>query len=555
MELGKDYFYVTTLAELENCYEYFRYKGVFGFDLETSALEPSEGKILSMQLGTKGRQYVIHVGSFRTKDLSKIFKLLEDPDKLKVGHNLKFDFKWMIYHFNVILCNIHDSFVSESILNKGRPNHKLGLTHVLPIYCHKAPSLDKSTRLEFVNQLQSKHFTEEQIKYAALDVKYLISICVGQRGLAESYNMLDLIQLENDAVIPTAMMEHNGIYIDSKKWLALETVADKKRQEAKKELDSFFVDYVPPQENTDQLALGLFDNVATNINYNSNPQIKDAISWVLGYELPNTNIEELKKHNHPVIDALLDYREHNKSVTTYGRSFIEKHVNKLTKRIHSTMDQVRTDSGRYGSYNPNMQNVKHEQKYRTPFCTQDPINRSMISADYSGCELRLIAELSEEESWIEAFKNDWDMHSYVASLLFSLDYHEITENNKIKPQYKEFRGKAKNINFGVAYGMGAGRLARNLKISFEEAADLLENFWRKFPKIKLFLDKMVERAMNENYAISPLDNRRRWLIDFNYMIPKQRSHAANICKNMPFQADIIGKTIDFSAHLYYNYYI
>ena len=93
--------------------------------------------------------------------------------------------------------------------------------------------------------------------------------------------------------------------------------------------------------------------------------------------------------------------------------------------------------------------------------------------------------------------------------------------------------------------MGAGRLARNLKITFEEASDLLNMFWNRFPKIRQFLNKMVEDGKNNGYALSPLDNRRRWLVDFNYMIPKQKSHSANICKNMPFQGKITVNTVDF----------
>jgi len=445
--------------------------------------------------------------------------------------------------------------VIESILNKGRPNHRLGLAKVLPAYCPDAPELDKTTRLEFVGQAQSLHLTEEQQLYAALDVKFMIPMCIGQRQLAKLFNMTDLIQLENDTVIPTAMMEHNGIYIDVDKWLDLEADAIEQRTIAKDELDQFFFDYEVPKE-VEQISMDLFEDKISTVNYNSPMQLKSALSWVLGFAIPNTNIEELKKHKqkHPAIKALLNYREHNKAVTTYGSTFIEKYVNKETRRIHSTMDSIRADSGRYGSRDPNMQNIKSAQKYRTPFCTSDPLDRSMISADYSGCELRLIAELSGEEAWLECFEKDYDMHSYVASLLFNLDYFEITKNNKIKPEYKAFRAKAKNINFGVAYGMGAGRLANSLNISFEEAIELLDAFWTQFPKIKIFLTKMVRSGRNRGYAISPLDNRRRWLVDFNYMIPKQKSHAANICKNMPFQAEIIGKTIDSSAQLCYNYY-
>jgi len=443
----RNYSYVTTIDQLQGCYNYFKGRGGFGFDIETSSLNPRQGKVLALQFGNDAKQYVVHAGSFTKEDLGDMFKLLADPEKLKVGHNLKFDSKWIWHHYGARLVNIHDTYITEALLNKGKNYIKLALPNVVQLYCHDAPEMDKSVRMEFANQSQKKHLTEDQILYSAMDVEFLPAICLAQRSIAHQLKMHEVMQLENDTVIPTMMMEYNGVYIDTKKWLALESIAIKERAKAKVDLDSYFADYKPPSKKR-QLGLNLDGDGGGKINYNSHVQLRPALTYVLGYAIPSTGEGELLKHDRPVIQSLLTYREHGKSVSTYGSKFVKDNVDRDTGRIYTTMDQVGTDTGRYASRKPNLQNIKKEQAYRTPFCTHDPENRSFISADYSGCELRLIAELSGEPEWLDCFRKGYDMHSYVASILFNLDYHEITTNDKILPEFKDFRSKAKNINFG-----------------------------------------------------------------------------------------------------------
>lgn len=153
------------------------------------------------------------------------------------------------------------------------------------------------------------------------------------------------------------------------------------------------------------------------------------------------------------------------------------------------------------------------------------------------CELRLIAEISDEHSWIEAFKRGYDMHSFVASMLFQIPYETIVdENHKVRDEYKEFRKRAKALSFGVAYGMKAGRLAHNVGIGFEEAKALLNKFWVTFPNIAKKLQQLADDAVKNECAISPLDSRRRYLKTFDFTVSGEKAHAQNIAKNMPFQA-------------------
>ena len=443
--LNKDeYFYVTTQEGLESCVRFFKDKGSLGFDIEASGLGPKNGHIICYQFGNRYKQFVIHAHSFTREQLQPLFDILEDPDVLIIGHNLKFEFKWMKEHHDVSIINLWDTYVTEGVLFKGDKLHKLALVEVLPQYCRYAPALDKEIRNSFIGQSQAQELSAEQIIYAALDVKYLIDICIGQRKIVKEYKMEDVIQLENDTVVPVSMMEHNGIYIDKAKWLEAEAIAIPAREVAKKELDKFFEDYVPHGSAQIELDLGQ----GRKINYASPFQLKPALEYVMGYHIPNTQETELERHSHPVIESLLSYREYDKAISTYGSGFLDKNIDPKTGRLYSTFDQLGADSGRLAGREPNLMSIKKEPIYRTPFCTQAPDKRSMISADYSSCELRLIAELSQEPEWLEGFKKGYDMHSYVAAILWDLDYHDITVNNKIKKDFKHFRDNAKNINFG-----------------------------------------------------------------------------------------------------------
>ena len=180
-----------------------------------------------------------------------------------------------------------------------------------------------------------------------------------------------------------------------------------------------------------------------------------------------------------------------------------------------------------------MQNIPRASEYRAAFVAPD--GYKIIAADYAGCELREIAELSQEAGWMEALEKGYDLHSYVASVIFEIEYKELTENNVIKKKYKELRQQAKSINFGVAYGMGAHRLAKELDIEQRKAQKLLNQFWEKFPAIKELLDKLVKDAEKNGYAYSPLDGRRRYLTHTDWGVPSEKAHASNEAKNLPFQ--------------------
>ncbi len=219
----------------------------------------------------------------------------------------------------------------------------------------------------------------------------------------------------------------------------------------------------------------------------------------------STSQETLEKliGSHPIIDALLEYRKSEKLRSTYLEP-LPKLVDN-NGRIHTTFNQMATATGRLSSSNPNLQNIPIRgalgQRVRSCFIAEE--GRSLISADYSQIELRVLAHYSMESTLLEAFRRDEDIHKSTAALLNSVSLNEVTV---------EQRQAAKTINFGLLYGMGARKLAQDIKVSQKEAQEFIKRYFERFKGIKAFYDKALQDAQEKGY-VTTLVGRRRALPD------------------------------------------
>lgn len=151
-------------------------------------------------------------------------------------------------------------------------------------------------------------------------------------------------------------------------------------------------------------------------------------------------------------------------------------------------------------------------------------------------ELRLLAHISKEPEFIRALEQNKDLHCYSAALLYNIPYDNfMDENGEVKSSMKHYRTAAKSINFGLIYGMGVTKLAGELDISVDDAKSLINRYFDTFPYIKKLMDKLAFEAQKNRYAFSILDGRRRDLTSFNWDDRKEKAHATNIAKNLPFQ--------------------
>ncbi|MEM7816564.1 MAG: DNA polymerase I, partial [Candidatus Aenigmatarchaeota archaeon] len=252
-----------------------------------------------------------------------------------------------------------------------------------------------------------------------------------------------------------------------------------------------------------------------------------------GYSTSEDVLEKLApKYN--IAKLLLEFRELNKLKTTYAIPLINEVKNK-EGMLYAEFNQTSTQTGRLSSSSPNLQSIPLKgifssllrKAFISSFC-----NGVLLSADYSQIELRLLAHFSGDEKLKEAFLNDLDIHRYTASLLFKINEEEVSENQ---------RNLAKTINFGIIYGMSAYGLSKELNVSVEEAENFIQDYFLRYPKIKLYIQKTIEEAQEKGYVTTIL-GRRRYLPDLKSPNMNLREFASRQAINTPIQgscADII----------------
>jgi len=236
----------------------------------------------------------------------------------------------------------------------------------------------------------------------------------------------------------------------------------------------------------------------------------------------------------PIVSRLLDYRELTKLKSTYVDA-LPLLVNPKTKRVHTTFAQAVAATGRLSSNNPNLQNIpirtERGREIRKAFIARDE-NHILLSADYSQIELRIIASLSNDENMIAALKHGLDIHSATAAKVFGVDLKDVT---------RDMRGKAKAVNFGIAYGQTAFGLSQSLRISRNEAKDIIDNYNKQFPGVARLMEDNRVFAREHGYVETML-GRRRYLRDINSRNANVRAFAERIAINAPIQgsaADMI----------------
>ena len=241
---------------------------------------------------------------------------------------------------------------------------------------------------------------------------------------------------------------------------------------------------------------------------------------------------------HPIIEKILEYREIKKLLSTYVLSLPEL-INKNTRKIHTTFNQTVTTTGRLSSINPNLQNIpirtERGKKIREGFIPNDE-KYILLSADYSQIELRIVASLSGDNHMLEAFKNGKDIHLATAAKVYNIPLDKVD---------RTMRSHAKSVNFGIIYGISAFGLSQNTGISRTDAKKIIDEYFDQFPKVKTYIDWLIERARKKGFA-ETIFGRRRYLKDINSRNEIIKAMAERNAINAPIQgsaADIIKKAM------------
>jgi len=337
--------------------------------------------------------------------------------------------------------------------------------------------------------------------------------CRGGRGTSSKRGKTT--NVENEFVLALAYTEYCGLYIDRKLWLQKVKKSTELLIESKKKLNQYILDRDMSKYIESQLDLFSSER-KVNINWNSDKQVKPLFKELgINITVKEKGVEkesieatvllpQLK--NFDILPLYLNYKKYEKDISTYGESFL-RHINPVTGRVHTSFNQTVTATGRLSSSGPNLQNIPIRtelgREIRKAFIPKK--GYSLLGADYSQIELRVIASLSDDDKMIVSFNKGEDIHARTAA--------EIN-NKKIEEVSKTERRNAKEVNFGVMYGLGARGLAQRTGLSFQEAKDFIERYFILYERVRNFLDSIKERAHQDKF-VETLFGRKRYIPDID----------------------------------------
>jgi DNA polymerase-1 len=489
-------------------------------DTETTGLDPYDSDLCIIQINTGMNFYIIDVGTIGIGSELEFFysgirSILEDETILKVGHNLKFDLKFLAIHlfgesFNPV--NLFDTYIAEQLITAGvSEKGDNRLDSVVRKYTGEA--LPKDQQKTFI---PGELLTPEQIKYALSDVAALVPAFNHQIKLLQEQGLIPTAKLEF-AIIPAMMrVELAGMFIDEKELAKLTERLVGERADSEALLNALVTEVLPQAKQTQ-----LFSEPANGaINFSSPKQVKELFQ-IIGISIESTDTATLGRINHPIARELANFRKLNKLVNSFAAK-LPGHVSPWTSRIHCDFHQLGAATGRFTCSNPNLQQMPNGQEWRSLFIAGN--GNRIITADYSQIELRILAEFSQDTVFLEAFRSGLDLHKQTASQVFNTPFESVT---------KDQRNAAKAINFGLVYGMGASGLALRLNIPEPEAEAYINRYFRAYPAIKDCLQKMGMSAVNQGFSVTPLGRKRFYKPIDGFSGQKSRERQG---RNTPIQA-------------------
>ena len=484
--------------------------------------EAREGSGNGLFAGGHGRDVNTTAGALPRKTvLAKLAPMFASHDILKAGQNIKYDMLVLLNNGLEVNGIAFDTMVASYIL-RADGQHNLDALAKEYLNYSMVPYDDLVGKGN-----QARHITEVPLEsvamYSAEDADMTYRIRELQIPRLREMNLLGLCEKIEFPLIPVlARMESEGIGLDVP---CLE--------EMSKDLD----------RQIDNLITEIHRQAGGKFNINSTQQLGDVLFNTL--KLPtvrktktgfstDVGVLETLHGMHPIIGNLLDYRQLTKLKSTYVDA-LPSLIHPETGRVHTSFNQTVAATGRLSSSDPNLQNIPIRteigRSIRKAFIPRSP-DSVLMSADYSQIELRVMAHMSGDESLGAAFRNDEDVHATTAAGVFGVPPDGVTP---------DMRRKAKEVNFGIMYGIGPFGLARRLEISQTEAREIIQRYFARFPKVKQYINDTIAGARREGY-VATLTGRRRYLPDINSRNQNIRGNAERQAINMPIQgtaADMI----------------
>jgi len=508
------YTLVQTEVEFEKFLKKLKLQKFFVFDTETDGLDVILAKLLGISFcWEEGVAYYVEA---KPEFLEKLKSIFADPQIKKAGQNMKFDVKALRCNGLEVEGIWFDTMIASYLLNPGTRAHNLDdmVFRELGYQMTKITELigkgKGQTTLAFVDKNKVSDYSCEDADYTFRLIKPL------QKELKEN----ELEKLFNEIEMPLievlVEMELTGIKIDEEQLSVLSKELSKQLKALTKKIYKLAGEEFNISSPL-QLKEILFEKL--NISREGIGKTKTGISTAA--------VELEKLHDqHEIVPLIEDYRELSKLQSTYVDA-LPKLINPKTGRVHTEFNQTVTATGRLSSSNPNLQNIPIRTGWGKAIRKAFVADRGqrIVSADYSQVELRVIACLAKDKNMMDVFKRGEDIHTTTAAKIFEVPVEKVD---------KEMRSAAKEVNFGVLYGMGAYGLAWRKKISRERAREFIEKYFETYKDVKIYLDKIKEEARDLGY-VQTLFGRRRYLPEINSGVAQVRLSAERMAINMPIQ--------------------
>ena len=498
------------------------------FDTETTSLNPLEAELVGIAFSWEaGKGYYIPFPEDQKESqnlLEKLRPFFASTSIEKIGQNLKYDIKVLRKYGMDVKGPLFDTMLAHYLIN---PDMRHNMDVLAETYLNYTPvSITELIGKKGKNQMSMREVPlEAQTEYAVEDADVTFQLAKHfVKELGEAHTMELFKDIEIPLLRVLADMELEGINLDEEFLNGLSGALDSdiKSLEEKiyKEAGETFNIASPKQ-----LGEILFDKLKL--------VAKPKKTKTGQYSTAEDVLSYLAK-DHKIIRDVLDYRGLAKLKSTYVDA-LPTQVEKSTGRVHTDYMQTVAATGRLSSNNPNLQNIpirtERGRQVRKAFIPRSK-DYILLAADYSQIELRIIAALSEEDTMIEAFKNGEDIHASTASKVFNIPLNEVT---------REQRGNAKTVNFGIIYGVSAFGLSNQTDLSRSEAKELIDTYYKTYPKLRKYMADQVDFARDNGYVQTVL-GRRRYLKDINGSNAIVRGAAERNAINAPIQgsaADII----------------
>jgi DNA polymerase-1 len=500
----------------------------FCFDTETTGLDPNACELVGISFSFQPHEayFVLMPDNYHEalKFAACFRELFENPAISKTGQNLKFDISVLKWYDIEVKGKLFDTMLAHYLIE---PDLRHNMDFLAETYLHYTPvPIESLIGKKGTSQANMRNVDVNKLKeYAGEDADITLQLKNALEPRLVETGTLKLFEEVEVPLIPVlASMEAEGVRIDIG---ALEDYSRQLQVEIN-EVETEIYRHAGGEFNIAsprQLGEVLFNS----LKITEKPRMTKTRQYATGEDILSRLVNK-----HPIVQCILDYRSLTKLKSTYV-DILPTMANPRTGRIHTTFNQAVVATGRLSSNNPNLQNIpvrtEKGREIRKAFVPRNE-HYTLLSADYSQIELRIIAELSRDEGMMEAFRQGLDIHAATAAKVYNVELGQVT---------KDMRRSAKTINFGIVYGMSAFGLADRLNIPRSEAKSIIDQYFAKYPRIKEYMEASIRQARDKGYVETML-GRRRYIRDITSANSTVRGFAERNAINAPIQgsaADMI----------------